>query len=305
MTVRIRHVVLIGSPASGKTTICQRLLSDFGTDTIHKYEMGALLKKFSQESKQDLHVHCQELQRVGETIDCDNLVLSLEEQMMETQKSIQKLIQSGKLHSSVTLETIETVWNYYYGGEKKKPQVTDECDENTSQGTVKTKLFLYYGGPSTVEEASKLFIKPDLVIVLDCPNEQMLIDRVIHRRVDTVTGHTYHLINDRSLLQELGLLNDRSRLRCRLGDDELLFRQRLMRYRKRSEPIIHFYEQMFRDGDNKATTQEYNGEEHNTKEKTLGSDDHSGRLVRIDASQPLTQVYDQAKQHIQSLLLLS
>jgi adenylate kinase family enzyme len=195
------HLVLMGSPGSGKTTQCDKLLSIYQNNSV-KYEMGTLLKQYATE----------------ESI-LDN----------ETKSTITQLINVGKLKSQVPTEIIETVQKHYLN------------NHTLSQHKQTNNLFIYYNGPMTLQETQRCIIVPDIVIVLQCEDEGVLIDRVCNRRVDTVTGQTYHLVKDKDILTRMNIINDKQRLRCRLGDDEILFRSRLGRYRKRSEPILEFY----------------------------------------------------------------
>lgn len=238
----IYHIVLIGCPGSGKTTQCEKLVYHFTPDQCFKYEMGALLKQFCEQ------------QQVKEEEE--------EESIVEAKQLINQLIKRGKLKTQVPVHVIETVWNHVL----------------THQVPKTTKICLYYGGPMTVEEAQRLIIKPHLVIVLECPShaggDQILVDRVCHRRIDALTGKTYHLINDRHVLQQLNILNDSTRLRCRLGDDEMFFRQRLTRFKQRSEPILQFYEQV------------------------LGR----SRVLRIDATQSVDHIHHIIKTSIQKTI---
>lgn len=81
-------------------------------------------------------------------------------------------------------------------------------------------------------------IIPNLFIVLQA-DENELLKRVTNRRIDPVSGETYHLINNPPKDEHV-----RKRLICRIGDTKELFLARLKRYKERHEPVISFYEKM-------------------------------------------------------------
>jgi adenylate kinase family enzyme len=238
------HVVLMGCPGGGKTTQVEKLLELWDGISV-QYEMGSLMKKY-----------CSEL---GNTTILGSLSVDGDIEETRNRRHIYELIQRGKLRTQTPVELIEMVWKRFIS--TLSPNI---------------RLCVYYGGPGSLEEAKRMIFKPDLVLVLHTSerDEQILIDRVCHRRIDVLTGRTYHLINDRELLQELNIWDNAERLKCRLGDDEILFKQRLVRYRNRSEPIIQFYESV------------------------LGKDS----VIRIDATQSREHVHNQIKHYVNQLI---
>jgi adenylate kinase len=133
---------------------------------------------------------------------------------------IKQLIQKGKLKTQMPVEI--------------SAMILSEAIQNGE-----SKFNLFYRGPASVEEA-KAFPKPNLVIVLNMPDKETIIERVANRRVDETTGKTYHLVNDREEINRLGI---RSRLTQRFGDDRELLSQRLKRYDEKMESVINYYQQ--------------------------------------------------------------
>lgn len=84
--------------------------------------------------------------------------------------------------------------------------------------------FVYYRGPSSVQEANLLLPMVTLVIYLDISNKAA-IQRVCNRRLDPETGETVHLIHDAQRIK-----HRLQYLKCRLGDSQDLFTKRLARF---------------------------------------------------------------------------
>eukprot|EP00871_Galdieria_phlegrea_P005567 jgi/Galph1/6010/GphlegSOOS_G4729.1 len=111
--------------------------------------------------------------------------------------------------------------------------VIDMLQRRLEQDDCKQNGWLLDGFPRTVAQAQALEqanIFPDLVLVLDVP-ESDLIERVVGRRLDPVTGHIYHIKYSPPDICIAGRLIQRS------DDTEEMVRIRLSAYQKHIDAI--------------------------------------------------------------------
>lgn len=112
--------------------------------------------------------------------------------------------------------------------------VKDKLSEAAAQG----KGWLLDGFPRSSAQANALEalgIKPDVFVVLDVP-EEVLIDRVVGRRLDPVTGKIYHLKYTPPENEEIA-----ARLTQRSDDTESKAKVRLQSYAMNVEALTSMY----------------------------------------------------------------
>ncbi|GLJ42848.1 hypothetical protein SUGI_0888210 [Cryptomeria japonica] len=103
--------------------------------------------------------------------------------------------------------------------------------------------WLLDGYPRSLSQAlvlENLEIKPDLFIVLDVPDE-ILIERVVSRRLDPVSGKIYHLKYFPPETEEIA-----ARLTQRFDDTEEKARSRLQTYQQNVESVISIYKNIMK-----------------------------------------------------------
>lgn len=107
-----------------------------------------------------------------------------------------------------------------------------------SQKDAKEKGWLLDGFPRTSAQAQsleQLNIRPDVYVVLDVPDE-ILVDRCVGRRLDSVTGKIYHIKNFPPETEEV-----MQRLITRSDDTEEKVKSRLQIYKQNFEAILSTY----------------------------------------------------------------
>lgn len=112
--------------------------------------------------------------------------------------------------------------------------VRDKLEEATAQG----KGWLLDGfprSPSQGEALKALGIRPDIFVVLDVP-EEVLIERVVGRRLDPITGKIYHLKYTPPENEEIS-----ARLTQRFDDTEAKAKVRLQSYALNVEALASMY----------------------------------------------------------------
>ena len=100
----------------------------------------------------------------------------------------------------------------------------------------KKEHFLFDGFPRSLEQAREIEdLKIDLVLYLDVP-EKEVVKRLSGRRIDPVTGKTYHqqyLPPPKSIMK---------RLVQRKDDTPVVIKERFKVYHKETEPVIKYYQ---------------------------------------------------------------
>lgn len=159
---------------------------------------------------------------------------------MDEKELVRDLFNSGKFTSlppHLLAKCIRAKYGQYISAHDDDGGANDNESKNG-----RNVLHLYYRGPSSVDMALHLIqeegIVPDLVIVLDAPDD-VLIERICDRRIDPLTRKTYHLKHDPPPTYDVRLMR---RLVQRLGDDRDTFNQRLQKHRTQTEPLLKFYE---------------------------------------------------------------
>lgn len=112
--------------------------------------------------------------------------------------------------------------------------VKDKLEEATAQG----KGWLLDGFPRSSSQGDALKalgIRPDIFVVLDVP-EEVLIERVVGRRIDPVTGKIYHLKYTPPENEEIA-----ARLTQRFDDTEAKAKVRLQSYALNVEALASMY----------------------------------------------------------------
>ncbi|KAJ7957726.1 Adenylate kinase, chloroplastic [Quillaja saponaria] len=116
--------------------------------------------------------------------------------------------------------------------------VTAMVTARLSREDAKEKGWLLDGYPRSFTQAEsleKVQIRPDIYIVLDVPDE-ILIDRCVGRRLDSVTGKIYHVKNFPPETEEI-----KARLVTRPDDTEEKVKSRLEIYKQNSQAISSTY----------------------------------------------------------------
>ncbi|KAK1287549.1 hypothetical protein QJS10_CPB19g00067 [Acorus calamus] len=106
------------------------------------------------------------------------------------------------------------------------------------QKDVQENGWLLDGYPRSVSQATaleELHIRPDLFILLDV-SEEILVERVVGRRLDPVTGKIYHLKYSPPENEEIA-----ARLTQRFDDTEEKVKLRLVTYHKNLESVLSIY----------------------------------------------------------------
>ncbi|ERN20024.1 hypothetical protein AMTR_s00071p00171040 [Amborella trichopoda] len=113
--------------------------------------------------------------------------------------------------------------------------------ERLLQQDAQEKGWLLDGYPRSLSQATaleNLQIRPDLFILLDVPDE-ILVERVIGRRLDPVTGKIYHLKYSPPETQEIA-----NRLTQRFDDTEEKVKLRLKTHHQNVEAVLSIYEEV-------------------------------------------------------------
>ncbi|MEK6900428.1 MAG: nucleoside monophosphate kinase [Nanoarchaeota archaeon] len=97
------------------------------------------------------------------------------------------------------------------------------------------KKYILDGFPRSLEQAKEIEdLKLDAVIYLDL-SERLVIERLSGRRLDPITGKTYHL---KYLPPPKGI---EKRLTRRKDDQPSVIKERFKEYHKETEPVIEYY----------------------------------------------------------------
>ncbi|WOL15620.1 adenylate kinase, chloroplastic [Canna indica] len=110
--------------------------------------------------------------------------------------------------------------------------------ERLSQPDAQKNGWILDGYPRSLSQANALQdlgIRPDLFILLDVP-EESLIERVLGRRLDPVTGKIYHLKNSPPENEEIA-----ARLTQRFDDTEEKIKLRLHNHHQNEEGVLSIY----------------------------------------------------------------
>lgn len=111
--------------------------------------------------------------------------------------------------------------------------------ERLLQPDAQEKGWLLDGYPRSYSQAmalETLNIRPDIFILLDVPDE-LLVERVVGRRLDPVTGKIYHLKYSPPENEEIA-----SRLTQRFDDTEEKVKLRLQTHYQNVESLLSIYE---------------------------------------------------------------
>uniref|UniRef100_A0A0D6R7F0 adenylate kinase n=1 Tax=Araucaria cunninghamii TaxID=56994 RepID=A0A0D6R7F0_ARACU len=118
--------------------------------------------------------------------------------------------------------------------------------ERLAQQDAQEKGWLLDGYPRSLSQATaleNLGIRPDLFLLLDVP-EEILVDRVVGRRLDPVTGKIYHLKFSPPEKDEIA-----QRLTQRFDDTEEKVKLRLKTHQKNVEDVLAIYESVMKKVD--------------------------------------------------------
>jgi len=111
--------------------------------------------------------------------------------------------------------------------------------DRLEQSDCKTKGWLLDGFPRTRQQAealSEIGVKPDCFLFLNVPDE-ILIERVVGRRTDPVTGKIYHMTFSPPTEEEV-----LSRLEQRSDDTEEKVKVRLVQFHENVDAVKGSYE---------------------------------------------------------------
>ncbi|KAG2386863.1 hypothetical protein C9374_001898 [Naegleria lovaniensis] len=153
-----------------------------------------------------------------------NTLLSMSEYIPSQHiETIQKLKNSGKLKYHLDPEIMSTILNSYF-----------------SKHNAPQNIILFYRGPQSIHVCKHLHFIPNLYIYLDASIED-LVHRVCLRRVDLISGKTFHLEADAVYIEA-----NKSTLKLsqRIGDSEDLFRARIDRSDKHILEVFHYYQNL-------------------------------------------------------------
>eukprot|EP00250_Pteridium_aquilinum_P026296 c32805_g1_i1 orf=123-1058(+) len=121
--------------------------------------------------------------------------------------------------------------------------VVNMVKERLSQPDVQKKGWLLDGYPRSQSQADAIEaygIRPDVFILLEVPDD-ILIERVVGRRLDPVTGRIYHLKYSPPDSQEIA-----ERLTQRFDDTEYQAKLRLQTHSKNVEAVIATYKDILK-----------------------------------------------------------
>ncbi|KDP31630.1 hypothetical protein JCGZ_14855 [Jatropha curcas] len=125
--------------------------------------------------------------------------------------------------------------------------------ERLSKPDAQEKGWLLDGYPRSASQAiafGEVEFKPDLFIVLEVP-EEILVERVIGRRLDPVTGRIYHLKYSPPETEEIAV-----RLTHRFDDTEEKVKLRLRTHNQNVEAVLSMYEDVTLKVDGSASKEE-------------------------------------------------
>lgn len=124
--------------------------------------------------------------------------------------------------------------------------VTRMVMDRLAQQDSQEKGWLLDGYPRSLTQAEvleKLGIRPDIFLLLDVP-EEILIERVVGRRLDPITGKVYHLKYFPPETEEIA-----ARLTQRFDDSEEKVKYRLQTYRQNVEAVLSIYKNAIKEVD--------------------------------------------------------
>ncbi len=201
----MKLVFLYGKPITGKTTLCNLISKQKPSEVVIINPTNELLK-------QHLHLFTK-----------------------EEQTQIEQLHQKGKLKSELP-KHIRCLFLFHLLQPFLFPSSHDSIHQQQQHSI--TTVIVYQGGICNIEEAEYLKqeynIIPTLLMELICTNDTILMERVIHRRVDPITKETHDLLKVREETVKKRLIQ-------RLSDSKEMIKARMKRYEKRIEPIICYY----------------------------------------------------------------
>lgn len=131
--------------------------------------------------------------------------------------------------------------------------VTTMVKDRLAQQDAQEKGWLLDGYPRSLSQAEvleKLEIRPDIFLLLDVP-EEILIERVVGRRLDPVTGKIYHLKYFPPETEEIA-----ARLTQRFDDTEEKVKFRLQTYRQNVEAVLSVYKNAIKKVDGNRPKEE-------------------------------------------------
>ncbi|CAM0910681.1 unnamed protein product [Alopecurus aequalis] len=145
---------------------------------------------------------------------------------------------------------------------EKGQLVPDEIVVNMVKGRLlqadaQEKGWLLDGYPRSYSQAmalETLGIRPDIFILLDVPDE-LLVERVVGRRLDPVTGKIYHLNYSPPENEEIA-----SRLTQRFDDTEEKVKLRLQTHYQNIESLVSIYESLIVNVKGDTTVEDVFGE---------------------------------------------
>ncbi|KAG9144518.1 hypothetical protein Leryth_010742 [Lithospermum erythrorhizon] len=115
------------------------------------------------------------------------------------------------------------------------------------------KGWLLDGYPRSLSQAvalKDLGFRPDLFILIEVP-EEILVERVVGRRLDPVTGKIYHLVYSPPETEEIAV-----RLTQRFDDTEEKVKLRLLTHNQNVESVLSMYEDVMVKVDGSVSKEE-------------------------------------------------
>lgn len=131
--------------------------------------------------------------------------------------------------------------------------VTTMVKNRLAQQDAQEKGWLLDGYPRSLSQAEvleKLEIRPDIFLLLDVP-EEILIERVVGRRLDPITGKIYHLKYFPPETEEIA-----ARITQRFDDTEEKVKYRLQTYRQNVDAVLSIYRNAIKKVDGSRTKEQ-------------------------------------------------